>query len=123
MPLLSSDSRIISEAGSGTDYVISVEDGATMPAKAITGSCEFMGRVLVVCLDTFTWRWISQCRERMTQTMVVTFNVLAMNVAIWFVMSLFASRHTPCIVVDSGDVCLRTVSIFNACVLLSLFLE
>ena len=114
MPLLSSESRIISEAGSGTDYVISVEDGATMPAKAITGSCEFMGEY---------WWWISQCRERMTQTMVVTCNVLAMNVAIWFVMSLFASRHTPCIVVDSGDVCLRTVSIFNACVLLSLFLE
>ena len=39
----------------------------------------------------------------MTQTMVVTFNVPAMNVAIKIFMSLFAPRRTPGIVMGSAD--------------------
>jgi len=52
-------------------------------------------------------------RERMTQTMFVTFNVPAMYVATLAALSLYACGRTTGVVIDGGDGVSHTVPIYQ----------
>ncbi|KAA8550474.1 hypothetical protein F0562_002158 [Nyssa sinensis] len=56
-------------------------------------------------------------REKMTQIMFKTFNVLAMDVAIQAVLSLYSSGRTTGIMLDFGDGVSHTIPIYEGCAL------